>query len=310
MIEVAEWSESEGNIKIPQDRDLLLQAKNFIDYCAKEPHRELDIEQEARENFTSYCTFFNIKVKLSRDNDNADEGAEQGTAPWKLGMMAGALLLWDVMWDVGPVAYKEQRWTVRADHVHRAFMLIEICAGIREILVDRPDASQTVPGGPDHDDDRNLPGVKEVRGITHQRLCSRMLSRCVDASKLGERFKDHETKLVCQSVICHKLVTSAERGKGGVENVPVAVWRQLAGACSAPLDTFDANLDSLLVARPEDASDAYTAALKQWANMTVAQFCQMLDCNKMSKESNTYRGGPRPKRSREGAPEEAADEAL
>ena len=44
----------------------------------------------------------------ARDASDADEGAEMGIAPWKLGNLAACILLWGVLWkQPEPTRFKE-----------------------------------------------------------------------------------------------------------------------------------------------------------------------------------------------------------
>ena len=67
--------------------------------CGKQPHRLVDLTDDAKGAFLSYQTFYNILVKKARDDYDADSGAENGIGPWKVGMVACVLLLWGILWQ-------------------------------------------------------------------------------------------------------------------------------------------------------------------------------------------------------------------
>ena len=61
-------------------------------------HRRMD--EEATDAFDGFQAMFNIRGKHFRRSKSADKSADEGISPWKIGMMAACLLIWDVMWEV------------------------------------------------------------------------------------------------------------------------------------------------------------------------------------------------------------------
>ena len=61
-------------------------------------HHRMD--EEATDAFDGFQAMFNIRGKHFRRSKSADKSADEGISPWKIGMMAACLLIWDVMWDV------------------------------------------------------------------------------------------------------------------------------------------------------------------------------------------------------------------
>ena len=58
------------------------------------------MDSEARDAFDGFSAMFNIRGHSLRRGKEADKSAEEGIAPWKIGMLAACLLLWDIMWKV------------------------------------------------------------------------------------------------------------------------------------------------------------------------------------------------------------------
>ena len=58
------------------------------------------MDPEATDAFDDFQAMFNIRGKHYRRSKSADKSADEGISPWKIGMMAACLLIWDVMWDV------------------------------------------------------------------------------------------------------------------------------------------------------------------------------------------------------------------
>ena len=77
------------------------------------------------------CKRFSIQVKTFRDNGDANNAAEYGIAPWKLGQLAAARLMWDVMWGDVSYGFMNQPLVLEHHHVSRAFQLLDILEEIR-----------------------------------------------------------------------------------------------------------------------------------------------------------------------------------
>ena len=58
------------------------------------------MDDEARDAFDGFSAMFNIRGYGLRRGKEADKSAEEGISPWKIGMLAACLLLWDIMWKV------------------------------------------------------------------------------------------------------------------------------------------------------------------------------------------------------------------
>ena len=58
------------------------------------------MDDEARDAFDGFSAMFNIRGYSLRRGKEADKSAEEGISPWKIGMLAACLLLWDIMWKV------------------------------------------------------------------------------------------------------------------------------------------------------------------------------------------------------------------
>ena len=54
-----------------------------------------------------------------------------GISPWKIGMLAANLYLWDIMWaKIEPPAFRED-WKVGKSHIERAYQLMHVFGKIR-----------------------------------------------------------------------------------------------------------------------------------------------------------------------------------
>ena len=54
----------------------------------------------ARDALDGLSAMFNIRGAALRRGMEADKSADEGISPWKIGMLAGCLLMWDIMWKV------------------------------------------------------------------------------------------------------------------------------------------------------------------------------------------------------------------
>ena len=54
-----------------------------------------------------------------------------GISPWKIGMLAANLFLWDIMWKRIQVPSYQEEWQVQADQVERAYALMTVFAKIK-----------------------------------------------------------------------------------------------------------------------------------------------------------------------------------
>ena len=58
------------------------------------------MDDQARDAFDGFSAMYNIRGASLRKGANADKSAEEGISPWKIGMLAACLLLWDLAWKV------------------------------------------------------------------------------------------------------------------------------------------------------------------------------------------------------------------
>ena len=54
-----------------------------------------------------------------------------GISPWKIGMLAANLFLWDIMWKRIDVPAYQEEWQVGQDHIERAYTLMTVFAKTR-----------------------------------------------------------------------------------------------------------------------------------------------------------------------------------
>ena len=54
-----------------------------------------------------------------------------GISPWKIGMLAANLYLWDIMRRRIPVPGFQEDWKIERDHIERAFQLMLVFSKIR-----------------------------------------------------------------------------------------------------------------------------------------------------------------------------------
>ena len=85
---------------------------------------------DARDSFDGFQAMFNVRANSCRRGKEADKAADEGISPWKIGQLAAALLLWDIMWNVITIAFKEQM-LIQQCHIDRAFLLMSIFTEIR-----------------------------------------------------------------------------------------------------------------------------------------------------------------------------------
>ena len=69
-----------------------------IDHPPRPPCTQDD--RGAQDCFDGYSVMFNTRGDAHRRGRSADKAAEEGIAPWKIGMLAACLCMWDTMWGV------------------------------------------------------------------------------------------------------------------------------------------------------------------------------------------------------------------
>ena len=92
-----EWLIAQRDIDIPEELNLETATKRMVEKF-RFVHRPMKFSEAALKVFSSYSVYFNITVHTSREEEDVDGGASYGARPWKLGMFAAALTLWDIQW--------------------------------------------------------------------------------------------------------------------------------------------------------------------------------------------------------------------
>ena len=113
-----EWCLPNRKIEIPPELNIFTRCEDLVRTTAVHYNVKMNLSEEARWYFTSYQAMFSIRGSQPRTSKNAAEGAEEGISPWKLGMLAACLLLWDVMWR-RVIPYCREAWTVQVATHHR-----------------------------------------------------------------------------------------------------------------------------------------------------------------------------------------------
>ena len=247
---VAQWRLPHRDIPIPPEFDIMKRAPILVEHCSQRgPHSVLRLSDTARGRFFSYQTYYNIKVKRARDQNDADGGAEHGIGPWKLGMLAACLFLSDIMWgDTGPAigpVVKELEWEIQDDHVERAFklasLLDKIRTAFRECVTPGDVESLTGPTIPDApvDPERNLENIPVIDNVKTTEIARRMLSKATPAGDDG-----------CLQVPAHRvfsLFTTKETDARKLGKVGVRVFRDIARACPDAIGQFNEEKDALTI---------------------------------------------------------------
>ena len=89
------------------------------------------MDNHARDAFDGFSAMYNIRGASLRKGANADKSAEEGISPWKIGMLAACLLLWDLAWKVRlcaqPVTCVEIAHVMLLMCVYRCYMIRMCC---------------------------------------------------------------------------------------------------------------------------------------------------------------------------------------
>ena len=261
---VGEWCIANRDVVIPDAKNLFKQVPELVKNIKRTPHRKMKLSEEARGQFLSYQTYFNIKVQLARNVTDVDAGAEYGASPWKLGMFSACLLLWDVLWGVIIPNFLEQQWEVNADHVDRAFLLLTVLWDIRTGWKEGHVHAAAAKGHADV----NLPGLSTYECAKTTEIVRRFLGRADKTNVQGVY------KILVRQVF--NIFTQKE--KRDIKEVPnVAYCRQLFGKLPAVLGEFDPVGDCFVLTVPDNITSGYESSLCEWANVTPEQLKKILD---------------------------------
>jgi hypothetical protein len=257
-----EWCLPDRKVDIPDDHNIAKRMPAFIAECALMAHRKISLTDAARGAFLSYQTMYNIKVATARAANDADNGAEYGIAPWKLGQLSACLLLWDILWGVKRMQYREQAWEVEIGHIQRANLLMAIFDGIREGIKTKTVADEFTQNEAMHclAGDRDLPGCPSVRGTKTTEIVRRLLFKSTAGAD--------PTHWVCPCSKSFQAFTRKEFETVG--KMTSAGFRNIAKVCPPIIGHFDATGDMLMFEVPDEPSDEWKAALLGYANTSAS----------------------------------------
>ena len=272
---VVQWCLPDRLVAIPDHLDIMKKFPQLIVWCKQVPHRNILLSDEARGTFLSYQTHFNVKVKVARDANDVNLGAEYGAAPWKLGMLAACLLMWDVLWEARIYRFAEEQWTVDPQHIHRAFRLLCILDDIRESFrhLEAPKPTGGEPGHATVDPDRNLAGAAAVANATTTEICRRMMCAAtpVDGADGGDpTFRSH-------AMGCYRIWTKKEMDSRNVGKVSAIRFREFARLVPVVIGKFDPDQDSLIFKLPTEPDASFETALRGYANITADDLRRLLE---------------------------------
>lgn len=256
---VGQWCIADRAVEIPDDLDMFKAAPVLVNEMAKDPHKKLTMTDEARGKFLSYSTYFNIEVKRARDACDSDTGAEYGTSPWKLGMIAASLVLWDVMWNTSVPAFREDL-SVHGEHIDRAFTLLKVFWDIRSAWRDGyiavPVAAET---------------AKEEKVVDKDMLGCPILS-CGKTTEIVRRMFGKSDKTDDVTVL-HVMVRNTfsiftRKQQETLKPPSVHDARKILGELPASLGHMDRQKDAFVLTLPDEPSVEYTNALNEWSGLT------------------------------------------
>jgi hypothetical protein len=246
---IPRWCLPQLDIAIPAEKDLLKQAQKLVKYCGQRPHRAEDFSEAARGAFLSYATFYNILVKMARDDNDADAGAEYGISPWKLGMLAGSLLLRDIMWGVVVPPFVEAAWVIEEEQIKRAFRLMTILDGIRAAF--RTNEAPSISDAPSSDSavrstdpDRELPDCPQVDNAKTTKIARRILSKAIPGQSAGV--------FVVATLQIWKIDGKKKHETRKIGKLTTSTFRDIAKRCPSVLGAFVAEKDNLALTIPEE----------------------------------------------------------
>ncbi|CAJ1432829.1 unnamed protein product [Effrenium voratum] len=277
---IAEWSMAVRDIDVPEEFSIPRAAERLASFFAHD-HMEMEFTTEANQLFKSYCTYFNILVAEARSEQDIGLGAQMGACPWKLGMLSGALMMWDISWEQADVPVSPTGGIIKipASVVARAFGLLEILESIVAIMAGRGASSafSSVHAAAEaarkkdaSDEDALTAMLAETKpdgnwepraqhtGILDTVFFRRLLTK-------GERSKEDGEVYIVRS----RSVYNVQRNKDTVErSLTLADFRTLAKAVPSLLGQFDAPTDSLRFRLPLEPDTEYEDLLVKCANIT------------------------------------------
>ena len=173
-----EWLLPNRDFEIPDHLKMNNFTQRLTDKTSGYPHLQLTMSQEAAARFRSAQTMFNVRCAHFRTSASPDDASEEGIMPWKLGMLAACLYLWDVMIGVCKPSFKEG-WVVEVAHVARAFKLLAIYTNIRLGFKAGIVADADMPARVDYThQDRNHAGLEKLPGgLWHSEWFRRLFAR-------------------------------------------------------------------------------------------------------------------------------------
>ena len=314
---VVEWLLPDRDVAVPPELDVKAKAQEFVKKFDV-PHRQLHFEDKARQLFQSYSTYFNIRVKLHREECLVDDAASLGACPWKLAMLSALLALWDLMWDQnGAEAPTEQAPNIIVTEgvVTRAFRLLEILENILLLMRDvtgneeatsafskaepaaRPeedeerDAAQFVRTPPPPD--VNFAEKAQDTGLMDTAVARRLLEHAKPVSGAPGTYE------VCARDV-YRVVTGNEVKVKKLNKPKIGDGRAVLAQAPAKLGTFEAAADKLVFALPAGAAEqtALNAVLASYCNSTVQDLRSHLNKKQSEKRGAAGREGRAAKRSR------------
>ena len=151
---VAQFRVANRDFPTPQSHCLKTAARRVL-LRFKQPNRRLVRDADATRAFTSLATLYNVKAAMAADMGNDADAALWGIAPWKLGVMVGLLVSFDVF--VGQAAPGEDGVrdpiVVSSSYVERARKWLDVLHAVRAPWrkgtrhVAPPDGRSAIPPG-------------------------------------------------------------------------------------------------------------------------------------------------------------------
>ena len=314
---VVEWLLPDRDVAVPPELDVKLAAQEFVKNF-EVPHRQLHFDEKARQLFLSYSTYFNIRVKLHREQCLVDDAASLGACPWKLAMLSSVLALWDLMWHQnGAEAPAEQAPNIIITEgvVTRAFRLLEILENIlmlmRDVTGDEEATSAFSKAEPAarHEDDEEREAAAFLRAPPRpdadfaEKAQSTGLMDTAVARGLLEHAKAVSgapgTYEACARDV-YRLITANEVKQKKLQKPRVGDGRAVLAMAPAKLGNFDAAADKLVFVLPAEAAaqTALNAELASYCNSTVQDLRAHLNRKQSEKRGAAGREGRAAKRAK------------